>query len=76
MSGTRLRKYRYQDEGKETLDTALGRLETVIWSSAREGSDRMTRSWHAPALGFVPVKVVNYRDGKPQSVFRVLELKR
>jgi hypothetical protein len=76
MSGTRLKTYRYVDEGKATLDTALGRVETVIRSSAREGSDRMTRSWHAPALGFVPVQVINYRDGKPQSVLRVVELKR
>lgn len=76
MSGTRLKTYRYASEGKATLDTALGRMETVIWSSTREGSDRMTRSWHAPALGFVPVQVVNYRDGKPQSMLRVVELKR
>lgn len=76
MSGTRLRTYRYVNEGKATIDTAVGRVETVIWSSTREGSDRMTRSWHAPALGFVPVQVVNYRDGKPQSVLRMVELKR
>jgi hypothetical protein len=76
MSGTRLRTYRYASEGKETLDTALGRLETVVWSSSRDGSDRMTRTWHAPALGYVPVQVINYRDGKPQSVLRVVELKR
>jgi len=76
MSGTRLKTYRYVDEGKATLDTALGRVETVIRSGARDGSDRMTRSWHAPSLGFVPVQVINYRDGKPQSVLRVVELKR
>jgi hypothetical protein len=76
MSGTKLRVYRYVDEGAATLDTSLGRIETVVWSSSREGSDRSTRSWHAPALGFVPVQIINYRDGRAQSVFRIVEFKR
>lgn len=56
------KEYDYALEGRERLETALGPLDTVIWSSRRPGSDRVTRTWYAPSLGHLAVKV-EQRDG-------------
>lgn len=56
------KEYDYALEGRERLQTALGPLDTVIWSSRRPGSDRITRTWYAPSLGHLAVKV-EQRDG-------------
>jgi hypothetical protein len=61
-----IKDYRYTFEGKARLHTELGDLETVIWTSSRPESDRMTRMWYAPALGFIPVRAEQLRGGKPQ----------
>jgi hypothetical protein len=49
---------------RERLATALGELETVVYRSARDGSNRQTLTWHAPALGFVTVQAEQLIDGK------------
>ncbi len=59
----RIKEYLYADDGSARLDTAVGPLDTVIWSSRRPGSDRVTRVWYAPSLGYSPVKAER-RDGK------------
>ncbi len=51
------KEYEYALERRERLQTVLGSLETVVWSSRRPGSDRVTRTWYAPALGHLAVKV-------------------
>ena len=38
------------------IETALGKLDTIVYTSKRAGSDRLLRSWVAPALGYLPVK--------------------
>jgi hypothetical protein len=55
------REYRYQQEGSEPIATALGRIDTVIYSSQHLGSPRVTRFWCAPSKGFVPVRVQQKR---------------
>jgi Protein of unknown function (DUF3108) len=55
------REYKYSREGKETLQTPLGTIETIIYRSARSGSPRVTRYWCAPALGFLPVRAQQKR---------------
>jgi hypothetical protein len=49
-------RYNYTREGTENLHTDLGDLATVIYRSDRPGSDRVTRLWLAPSLGYVPVQ--------------------
>lgn len=56
------KEYDYALAGRERLSTALGPLDTVIWSSHRPGSDRVTRTWYAPSLGHLAVKV-EQKDG-------------
>jgi hypothetical protein len=72
----RIKEYLYTGEGTARLDTVLGPLDTVIWSSRRPGSDRVTRVWYAPSLGFAPVRAER-RDGeKLEWAMRLLTLRR
>lgn len=48
----------------ETLDTALGRLETLRFTMRQEGkSDRGWSVWAAPSLDNLPVKLERFRKG-------------
>ena len=53
--------YNYTREGEATLDTPLGRIATVIYRSDRPGSDRVTRLWLAPSLGWLPIQAARSR---------------
>jgi hypothetical protein len=76
VTGSKLRDYRYWSEGKETVSTPLGRYETVIWASQRNGSDRIAKVWHAPALGYLPVQAIQFRKGKQLVQMKLVELER
>lgn len=56
-----IRDYSYQREGTQTIDTRLGRIDTVIYASHHAGSPRVTRFWCAPSHGYVPVRVQQKR---------------
>lgn len=56
-----LKRYLYRAEGRETLNVAGESLQTVIWSSHREGSDRVTRVWYAKDLGWIPLRAERRR---------------
>ena len=60
--GGRLKVYDMREIGSETLETALGTLETVKIRRLRHQDDREAILWSAPALGYLPVKLA-YRDG-------------
>jgi len=60
----RIKVYRYTLLRRERLKTALGELDTVAYRSAREGSDRETISWFAPALGYTVVQAEQRINGK------------
>ena len=72
----KLRQYRYWSEGRARIATPYGEFDTVIWANQREGSDRLTRVWHAPALGYVPVQAEQHRKGKVESRLRLVRLER
>jgi hypothetical protein len=76
LTGHRLRDYRYWPAGRETIVTPFGQFETVVWANQREGSSRLTKVWHAPALGFVPVQAVQYRKGRAEVQMRLVKLER
>ncbi len=60
----KVKYYRYTLLRRETLKTALGDVETVVYRSTRDGSDRETLTWHAPKLGFAAVQAEQRVDGK------------
>jgi hypothetical protein len=70
------REYRYQREGAQTIDTALGRIDTVIYSSQHPGSPRVTRFWCAPTLGYLPMRVEQKRIDSVQWSMQIQSLKR
>jgi hypothetical protein len=71
-----LKDYLYQREGEATLVTPIGKLQTVIWSSHRPNSDRITRVWYAPSLGFTPVQAARTRGGKLEWTMKIQKLDR
>ncbi|HSQ70540.1 MAG TPA: DUF3108 domain-containing protein [Steroidobacteraceae bacterium] len=76
VTGSKLRDYRYWSEGKATVTTPLGSYETVIWASQRNGSDRIAKVWHAPALGYLPVQAIQFRKGKQLVQMKLVALER
>lgn len=75
IDGDKLKEYEQRREGTARLKTALGTLDTVIVASQRKGSDRMTRTWYAPSLGYLPVQAQRLRDGKIEVTLRIRSLK-
>jgi len=71
-----VREYRYQREGEATLDTPLGSVATVIYSSQHPGSPRITRFWCAPAHGYLPMRVEQKRLDKEEWTMEIRTLKR
>ncbi|MEZ5499306.1 MAG: DUF3108 domain-containing protein [Steroidobacteraceae bacterium] len=52
----RANPYVYENEGPTRLRTSIGELDTVVIASHKPDSDRVTRLWLAPSLGYVPVR--------------------
>jgi Protein of unknown function (DUF3108) len=63
IDATKLKEYELHLEGNARIATALGELDTVIYTSKRHESGSYTRTWVAPALGYLPVKAERI-DGK------------
>jgi hypothetical protein len=76
LTGSKLREYRYWPEGKATIVTPYGQYETVVWANQRSGSTRLTKVWHAPALGYVAVQAVQYRKGQAETQMKLVALER
>lgn len=76
LTGRKLREYRYWYEGKATVMTPFGQFEAVVWANQRDGSTRVTKVWHAPALGYVPVQAIQYRKGQAETQMKLLALTR
>ncbi len=60
----KVKDYELTREGEAQIETGLGKLDTVIFTSKRAGGDRVTRMWVAPALGYLPVKAERIRKNK------------
>jgi Protein of unknown function (DUF3108) len=68
--------YDYAREGTETVKTPLGEMDTVIYRSSRQGSNRVTRLWLAPSLGYVPVRAQQRRGERTEFTMLLRSLKR
>lgn len=71
-----VKEYRYTAEGNATLDTPTGKVDTVIYTSQREGASRLTRLWIAPSLGYLPIKAEQIRKGKRELQLSVRSVER
>jgi hypothetical protein len=76
MDKDEVKEYVYTCEGSVRIRTALGELETIVCSSSRPGSNRITRVWYAPSLGYAPVRAQRVRGGKTEITMLLRRLSR
>jgi len=76
LTGRKLRYYRYWPEGRARVVTPYGQFDTVVWANQRDGSTRVTKVWHAPELGYVPVQAIQYRKGQAETQMKLVALER
>jgi hypothetical protein len=72
VDSDKLKEYTLRLEGNAQIETALGTLDTVIYSSKSSSGNRITRTWVAPALGYLPVKAERIRDDKVEFTLLIL----
>jgi len=61
----RIKTMLFTNEGSETVKTRMGNLKTIrVRSNAAGGATRHTTTWFAPALGYVPVKIEQFKRDK------------
>ena len=71
-----IKDFQYVNEGKATIKTALGDLETVVLSSHRAGTNRVMRLWFAPSLSYLPVQAQRSKDDKVEFSMTIKSLQR
>lgn len=76
IDDNRIKRYIYTKTDTAVLDSKLGKLDTVVYESTREGSSRVSRFWMAPELGYVPVRAEQVRKGKVETVMVLTALER
>ena len=72
---TELKTYNIKHDGKDVLDTPLGRLNVVRISQQRSGSSRTTLFWFAPALDYLPVQITQLKNGKENLRMMIQKIK-
>ena len=70
----RIKYYNYTSAGNQKIKTGAGEFETVIYHSSRQGSKRLSRIWHAPALGYLAVRAERIRKGKIETVMELVDV--
>lgn len=77
IDDNRIKRYVYTKKDPAAVDSALGKLDTVIYESTREGgSSRTSRFWIAPSLEYLPVRAEQIRKGKVETVMVLQKLDR
>ena len=61
LEGRKIKTYDYLLLRRERVKTPAGSFDTVVYTSSRAGSDRVTHMWLAPSLGYLAVQVEQYR---------------
>jgi hypothetical protein len=76
IDATKLKEYELRLEGNARIGTDLGELDTVVYVSQRKNTDRYTKTWVAPALGYLPVKAESVRGKKVEVTLRIQSVDR
>lgn len=74
VDGDKVKECVLTHEGRAKLETELGEIEAIVYSSRSRGGDRITRTWVAPAHGFIPVKAERTRGKKVEFTIEVLSI--
>jgi hypothetical protein len=70
-----IKHYSYSRIGPEQISTRAGNFNAVLYQSARPGSSRLSRLWHAPELGYLPVRIEQLRRGKLETVLELVRMR-
>lgn len=63
---TKIKTYQIRNQGQKTLDTPLGKLNTLLINQYTPGKTRMTTFWVAPELQYLPVRISQEKKGKEE----------
>ncbi|MGB6485661.1 MAG: DUF3108 domain-containing protein [Steroidobacteraceae bacterium] len=69
-------RFQYVRHEKATLDTPLGELHTILYTSHEAGSDKTTYLWLAPALDYMPARAEQHVKGSTQVSLEIQAFKR
>jgi len=64
IEGQKIKTYDYAFLRKDRVKTGAGTFDTLVFTSSRPGSERVTHMWLAPGLGYLAVQVEQYRKDK------------
>lgn len=69
-------RFQYVRHEETTLDTRLGKLHTILYTSHAAGSDKTTYLWLAPALDYMPARAEQHVKGSTQVSLEIQAFKR
>ena len=69
-------RFQYVRQQESTLDTPLGKLRTILYTSHQAGSDKTTYLWLAPALDYMPARAEQRVKGSTQVSLDIQSFKR
>lgn len=68
IDDNRVKRYDYVKKETTTLDSALGKLDTIVYESTRQGSNRQSRFWMVPTMEYLAARAEQIRKGKVETV--------
>jgi hypothetical protein len=68
IDDNRVKRYSYVKKEASSMDTKLGKLDTVLYESTREGSNRQSRFWLVPKMEYLAARAEQIRKGKVETV--------
>lgn len=68
-------RFQYVRHEESTLDTPLGKLRTILYTSHQPGSSKTTYLWLAPALHYMPARAEQHVKGSTQVALEIREFK-
>ena len=74
IDDNRVKRYSYQKKETTSVDTKLGKLDTVLYESTREGSNRQSRFWLVPKMEYLAARAEQVRKGKVETVMTLLSV--
>jgi len=68
IDDNRVKRYSYAKKETSVTETELGKLNTVLYESTREGSNRQSRFWLVPKMEYLAARAEQVRKGKVETV--------
>ncbi|MDO3384558.1 DUF3108 domain-containing protein [Gilvimarinus sp. SDUM040013] len=67
--GGRVKHYEFEIVGRETLETPLGKVDTVKIKRSRKDDDRVTYAWMAPKYDYLLVRMQQEEGGDVYTIY-------